>query len=347
MPRLLVVTHSDFDPSSRFRLMQFFPYLAAAGWQVDHRPIRPSLYRKRRFGHSVLRRWEMRSIAALRRASLFGDFIRAGEYDAVIVGRELPHLVSFLARRNPRLIFDFDDAIHLGSSRAAIMQLIHCAKAVVVGNELLAEAAARWTGRLHVIPTVVDPDRYAMQMASDGAAGALRVGWLGSDYSIRETLFPFLSMLAELQDKLGFELVIVSRPRPILPDIPLRWRFVEWSPEVERGIAGIFDVGIMPLVDTPVQRAKCGTKLLQYMAAGLPVIASPVGVNCRIVDPGVNGFLAASRDDWHRALASLAADRDLRQRFGSAGRARVEADYSIGRWLPSWLALLDSVAGVR
>ncbi len=86
---------------------------------------------------------------------------------------------------------------------------------------------------------------------------------MGSDQSIRETLYPHVPMLAELQRELGFEFVVVSRPRPNLPDSSLRWNFIEWNPHVETQIARLFDIGIMPLVDEPFQRGKCGCKILQ------------------------------------------------------------------------------------
>ncbi len=343
MRRMMAITHSDFDPSSRFRLMQYFPRFAAAGWRVDHRPLWPSLYRERRFRGASLHVFESRAVAALRRAKLLCDFIPAGLYDVIVIGRELPHLVNFLAMRNPRLIFDFDDAIYLGSSRQAIVQLARRAAMVVVGNDLLADAAREWTSRVCIIPTVVDTQRY-IGPSGDGSRRC-RVGWLGSDYSIRETLIPHIPMMAELQAQLGFDFVIVSRPRPVLPDSSLRWHFVEWSPETEGKIAQFFDIGIMPLVDTPTQRAKCGAKLLQYMAAGLPVIASPLGVNRQIVTSGSDGFLAETRGDWRRYLACLIEDADLRHRLGEAARARIEADYSVDRWLAPWLSLLDDVAG--
>jgi glycosyltransferase involved in cell wall biosynthesis len=339
---MMVITHSDFDPSSRFRLMQYFPRFAAAGWRVDHRPLWPSLYRDRLFKAGLLGRFEGRAMAALRRGKLLGDFAAAGRYDAIVIGRELPHLVRFLGRRNPRLIFDFDDAIYLGPSRGAIVELARCAAAVVVGNDLLAAAAREWTSRVRIIPTVVDTKQYARPSGHGGSP--CRVGWLGSGYSIRETLFPHIAMLARLQEELGFDFTIMSRPRTVLPESSLQWRFVEWSPEAETNIARHFDIGIMPLVDTPGQRAKCGAKLLQYMAAGLPAVASPIGANRQIVTSGSDGFLAETPADWRRCLGALVEDSGLRRRLGEAARARVEADYSLDRWSTTWLGLLDEVA---
>jgi glycosyltransferase involved in cell wall biosynthesis len=343
VPRMLVITHSDFDPSSRLRLMQYFPRFIAAGWRVDHRP---SPYRPLHFVKPTLRNWEIQVNAELRRANLLREFIFAGKYDAIMIGRELPNLIGFLKTLNPRLIFDLDDAIYLGSSRTAVAQLASQAAVVVAGNRTLAKGVSEWSDSVKVIPTVVDPSAYRPAPAETNSA-RLRVGWVGSDYSIRETLFPHLKTLAVLQREIGFEFVIVSGPRPILPARDIQYRFVEWSPVVETEIAQLFDVGIMPLVDSSLQRAKCGAKLLQYMAAGLPVIASPIGVNRCIVTPGLNGFLAVDSEDWRLALQELAADPALRRRLGAAGRARVESDYSIERWSPVWLELLEGIARIR
>jgi len=104
------------------------------------------------------------------------------------------------------------------------------------------------------------------------------------------------------------------------------------------------DIGIMPLPDSPWARGKCGYKLIQYMACGLPVVASPVGVNRQIVEHGVNGFLAETDDEWREALATLVADPDLRRRMGAAGRKKVEADYSLQVYGPKVAAMLRDVA---
>src|SRR5262249_53741506 len=121
MRRLLVITQSNFDPSSRLRLMQYFPGFAKAGWRIEHRVLRPSPYRTFPVTADETRPWKLRAAAMLRRASLFGDALRSRACDAVIVGRELPHLVRFLAWCNPRLVFDFDDAIHLWPGQDAVI----------------------------------------------------------------------------------------------------------------------------------------------------------------------------------------------------------------------------------
>ena len=99
----------------------------------------------------------------------------------------------------------------------------------------------------------------------------------------------------------------------------------------------------MPLEDAPFERGKCGYKLIQYMACGLPVVASPVGVNCQIVEHGVNGFLAESPAQWEQAMKTLLANPALRQRMGQAGRKKVEQQYCIQVTGPKMAALLKGI----
>jgi glycosyltransferase involved in cell wall biosynthesis len=124
----------------------------------------------------------------------------------------------------------------------------------------------------------------------------------------------------------------------------VRWTFHPWRADEEGAIGQLFDVCIMPLLDDGFQRGKCGLKLLQGMAAGLPTIASPVGVNSEIVIHGHTGFLAGEPEAWHEALRALSASPELRAMMGARGRERCEADYSIRRWFPVLESILANVA---
>ena len=109
---------------------------------------------------------------------------------------------------------------------------------------------------------------------------------------------------------------------------------IAWSEDTEVDAIQSMDIGVMPLPDTPWARGKCGYKLIQYMACGLPVVASPVGVNKEILEHGVNGFLAESDAEWRTAIEALISDPDLRRRMGAAGRKKVENEYSLQVWGP-------------
>ncbi len=118
---------------------------------------------------------------------------------------------------------------------------------------------------------------------------------------------------------------------------------IEWSEANEVAEVQSFDIGIMPLQDQPFERGKCGYKLIQYMSCGLPVVASPVGVNAEIVREGFNGFLASNEDEWREALTMLITDGVLRDRMGRAGREIVVERYSLVSQAPRLVELFSSL----
>lgn len=347
--RLIAYVHALDDPAGRFRIGQYVPRLQSAGWEVSLRPRRPQRPWITPWRHAVLASAHRRAATLLRRVNRLRDIRAAGSFDAVFLNRDLLE-GSFayeerLFRRNPRVVFDFDDAIFSGGKEGHIGRICERAAWVTAGNDHLAAFARRFTPRVSVVPTAIDVGLYSAGPSDAATAGRpLRVGWLGSGLSIAETLHPHVGMLAELQRDLGFEFVIVSRPRPDPPRHGLRWSYVEWSPAEETRIAERFDIGIMPLVDEPFQRGKCGCKLLQYMAAGLPAVASPVGVNRELLGAGTRGLAASTPAEWRVALATLMGDAGLRARLGTAGRRFVAERFSVDRWFPELLAVIEGVS---
>ncbi len=346
--RLLALGHEADNPATRFRIGQFIPALERAGWSVDLRTNRtPSPWRST-VRNPALRYVSERRGVWRRRVSRFLDIRKAADYDVVFLNRDVLEsdirFERYLLRRNPRLIFDFDDAIFLGREAHAAWV---CRRAawVTAGNADLAGFARLFTDRVTVLPTVIDTDAYAAAAARP-AGSRFRLGWSGSDLSIRQTLFPYVNLLARLQRRLGFEFVIMTRPRPRLPESPLRWNYEEWDERKETRLASYFDAGIMPLTSDEFQRYKCGCKILQYMASGLPAVASRVGVNVRMIEEGRGGFLASTEEEWFDAVGRLmSCDRTARE-MGASGRAYVEKNFSLRVWLPFLTGLLDRVAGI-
>jgi hypothetical protein len=347
--RLVAYVHGTHDPAARFRIAQYMPLLSAAGWEVSLRPQRPARPWDIDWGGPLRSALPRRVGSWVRQLNRRLDIAAASNYDCVFQNRDLlggrAEYEEQLFRRNHRVVFDFDDAIFLGGKADHIGGVCARAAWVIAGNAQLAAFARQHTERVSVIPTVVDPTAYEVAVgAAAHRAPALRVGWLGSAQSIEQTLFPFVPLLATLQARLGFEFVVMSSPLPVLPDSPLRWRFVPWSPLAEAQIARHLDIGIMPLVDEPYQRGKCGCKLLQYMAAGLPTVASPVGVNVELLGDGARGFAASTPQEWGAALEGLMADAARREAMGRAGRSFVSAHYSVQRWFPDLLAIIEQVS---
>ncbi len=347
--RLLALAHTESDPAARFRIGQFIPYLERAGWRVSLRTNRPSRPWQSAVRNPALRAVHQRIGVWRRRANRLRDLRSAADFDAVFLNRDVLEsdirYERFLLHRNPRLIFDFDDAIFLDGKEAHAAWVCRRAAWVTAGNADLADFARRFTDRVTVLPTVIDTDAYAQAGARPGGR-PFRVGWCGSDASIRQTLYPYLDLLARVQRRLGFEFVIMTRPRPRLPETPLRWTYEEWSEDKEKRLAAYFDAGIMPLTPDEYQRYKCGCKLLQYMASGLPAVASPVGINVRLIEAGRGGYLAATEDEWFRAVNRLMSDERMCRELGAAGRAYVVKEYSLQAWLPVLLELLDRIAGL-
>ena len=346
--RLIAYAHGLDDPACRFRIRQYIPCFEQAGWEVSLRTNHPPRPWDSPYRNPLLRWLYQRSGLISRQLLRRWDIRAASRYDVAFLNRDLLggclDYEEILLRRNPHLVFDFDDAIFLGSKAGHIEWICRNAAWVTAGNEFLAEFARQFTNRVTVLPTVVDTDAYLVRQPGH-ARLPVRVGWLGSDRSIRETLFPHLPMLARLQKDLGFEFIVVSRPRPEITAPGLGWTFVEWNPIIETKIAELFDIGIMPLIDDEFQRGKCGCKLLQYMAAGLPVVASPVGINEELV-PG-RGFLAGPEEQWRQALRTLIGDSGCRARMGNEGRTFVEQKYSRRVWFPVLLKIVENIAAAR
>lgn len=243
----------------------------------------------------------------------------------------------------PAFLLDIDDGIHLTAPEkfAAIAGM---ANAVIAGNPGLAEIASRYCETVHTIPTVVDATRFSPPLQPLESA-PLAIGWTGLSTNLRQ-IGVAAPAIRELAREVPLELVIVSDDIRRLEEVDLsgvQVRFRRWSEATEADQLRGLHIGIMPLEDSSWNRFKCGFKLLQYMSTGIAVVASPVGVNEQIVRSGENGFLAATTEDWASALRTLASDSALRHRLGIAARASVEANYSLRRRTPEWIAVVESL----
>ncbi|HSD89928.1 MAG TPA: glycosyltransferase family 4 protein [Kofleriaceae bacterium] len=249
-------------------------------------------------------------------------------------------LERFVTKRKPA-VFDFDDAIfhnRWGLEARKLRTIIDRVDRVVAGNSYLAEFVGL-PDKTTIIPTVVDETRYTPRPDPDGP---FTIVWTGMSHNLRE-LAPYLPALRTVLTETGGRFVVVAdRLNPILGDLPVD--FIQWSPDSEVAALAAGHAGVMPLADTPYNRGKCAFKLIQYMARGIPVVASPVGANREVVRDGVEGFYAVTIDDWANGLLSLARDRDLRVRMGNAGRKRVEDHYSVSAVVPQYLDVLRAIA---
>jgi glycosyltransferase involved in cell wall biosynthesis len=270
---------------------------------------------------------------------------RAAEFDVVLLQRKLLPVWQLrrLRRAARRLVFDFDDAVLYRDSndsrgpddprrRRRFAAMMDAADTVVAGNDFLADCALRAGARVedvHVIPTCVDPRRYPLAR-HEPDSGAAELVWIGSSSTLRGLEQPTAVWNAVAASVPGVKLrVICDRlPREFpIPVIPVRWSEADEARQLAAG-----QIGVSWLPDDLWSRGKCGLKVLQYQAAGLPVVANPVGCQSEMIRPAENGYLATGPAEWVEAVRRLAYDHDLRQRMGLAARRGVEADYSVLAW---------------
>ena len=329
MKTLLALIEKPGHVCWRYRVAAFEPYLRDAGWRLE------SVALDRGFGF-------LRQMKTVARA------------DAVLLQRRLLSWwqIRLLRQNAKRLFFDIDDAVFLrdnNSPRGAeshrrsrrFRATVERADGVFAGNEFLAAEARCWTtaDRVHFVPTCVDPAKYR-PTPSTRTGGEVRLVWIGSR-STMTSLDAIAPALAEASRQLpGLALRVVCDVFPNLPGVEVVP--VVWSEAAEAAELASGDIGVSWLPEHPWSRGKCGLKVVQYMAAGLPVIANPYGVNPTMIESGVHGVLASSPAEWTAAIVRLARDAELRQRMGAASRARLEAEYGVPAWGPRVAHLLES-----
>jgi glycosyltransferase involved in cell wall biosynthesis len=274
---------------------------------------------------------------------------------AVVLQRKLlPRWEIALLRWSARtLVFDFDDAVFLRDSYAAkglhdrrrlrrFAATVRACDAVAAGNAFLARNASRWTspGRIYVVPTCVDPTLYPTAVPRRHDEGVQLV-WVGSSSTLRglESVRPMLEELGRRVSGATLKLICDR----FLSFDPLPVVACPWTEAGEAAEIAAADVGVSWIPDDDWSRGKCGLKSLQYMAAGLPVVANPVGVHVEMVRHGETGFLAETTEQWVEAVSLLARDPVLRQRMGAAGRRLLEEKYSVARGAEHWLSMLNGL----
>jgi len=345
----LLTRYGDAGPSSRLRFHQYVPALEAAGAQVRAEPFLDNGYVERFFASGERSRSAMARGYARRLAAII-----RGRADLIWVEKEafpfLPGIFerAFAARGIPYVV-DYDDAIFhnydLATSPLArrilgtkLDPLLACAALVTAGNDYLADYAVSHGARQVIdIPTVVDVGDYEVVEPVDD--GQLRIGWIGTPGNAIY-LAPVVEAINRLSNRLRLRLVTIGAGE--VPGLIVPHDRYAWSAQTQAMHLGQIDIGVMPLVDSPWERGKCGFKLVQYMAAGRPVIASPVGVNQQIVQSDV-GLLATSVDDWMTAIDTLARDPVRRRTMGRSARAAAEMRYSLQATAPR---LVDAFAEV-
>ncbi len=332
--RIVAIVKSLENACCRYRVAAFRPLLEQAGHSLRLLPW-PRTF------------WSRRLI----RRHLAGA-------DVLLLQRRMPHaghLAAFRAQV-PYLIYDFDDAVFLRDSlhrrgphcphRAQrFRSVVQAADAVVAGNRFLHEQASLWVQpeRLHLIPTCLDPARYAPATHADESVSQL--AWIGSASTLRslQRFRPFLEEVGSRIAGLRFKIICDT----FLHLDNMHVVRCPWAEQTEAAELAQAQIGVSFLPDDLWSRGKCALKILQYMAAGLPVVANPVGLHPRLVVPGQTGFLVETAAECAAAIRLLLDNPAMRRRMGQAGRELVQERFQLGLGAAAWLRLLDKLPAPR
>ncbi len=334
MLRVTAFTGGRTVPSARFRVRQYVPELRRLNVELRESAARfgsyPPPVRALRPGWGVLTL-----------AERFGSALRSRDTDVTILQREMLSTFATVERftRAPRVL-DVDDSIWLlrgGDFAASIARLCHT---VICGNPVIADFFGRHARNVTVLPTPVDTARFRPLSGAESGESDV-ICWSGTSSG-----YPFLY---GIEDALG-RVLAANRNRKlrIVSDRPPRFHtlpagqveFVLWSPEVEVRAIQDARVGLMPLDDSAWARGKCAYKMLTYMACGIPVVATPVGMNAEVLARVDAGLPARSSDEWTDAIDCILKDRTRAAAMGAAGRKLVVRDYSVTVLAPRLAAVL-------
>lgn len=343
------------SPSQRFRFEQYYNILRQNGYRIKGqsfwgRKTWHILYKK---GHTARKAMAL-LIGFLKRLTILPA---ASKASFVFIHRECtpvgPPVFEWIIAKilRKKIIYDFDDAIWLPntSSENKLVAIIKwhskfnsiCRWCYLIscGNDWLASIARAFNSNVVVNPTTIDTEHHhnpaLYHVKKD--ENIITIGWTGTHSTLKylDAILPLIRKLEERHNNLRF--LVISNKKPWFQLRSLV--FMPWSKETEIQDLLTIDIGLMPLVNDTWALGKCGFKALQYMALNIPAVASPAGVNKRIIDHGVNGFLCDSEEDWFSCLDKLVQEPDLRKQIGGEGRKKVISDYSISSNKKRFLSL--------
>lgn len=333
--KLDICTRYNIDGgSSRLRYYLYQECLEKSGWLVRFFPFYGKKYLSKLYANKSVK-FE-RCIALLKRLLLSCFFHK----NLLIEYELLPAIPAtieewFLKKRN--YILNFDDYVWAKYDNLPYLQdkydrLIANAKGVIVANDILYQKVAKLNNNIIKIPTVVKLSSYQNEGIKQEKFTKFTIVWIGTPvtyHTYLENLAPVFQKLTSIFD---YELLVIAKESlPIIPGVPQK--NIDWSEEVETTLLSKCHVGIMPLVDDQFARGKSAYKLIQYQAAKLPSIASPVGENINVIKHDYNGFLATTNEDWIKYLTLLNSDEKLLSLMGKRA-SDCAYEYSLEKYGP-------------
>ncbi|MCX7857420.1 MAG: glycosyltransferase family 4 protein [Deltaproteobacteria bacterium] len=313
--------------ASRLRVLQYLPHLR----ELDIEPLVTE------YPKSIVS-W-VRMLKLLR------------HHDGVFFQRKRPPLffLALIKAMRKKVIFDFDDAIMFKNSlsknpyslrrKMSFKRIMRFSDLVIAGNSFLREEALRYNKNVQVLPTPINGTKYYMKPQNSGTEVIL--GWIGGHVSIH-----YLESYKEVWEEIGRRFKNVSLT--IICDTFIQTNFIKinfvpWSVETEVEELSKIDIGIMPLFEDMWSRGKCGFKIIQYLGMGIPCVCTPVGINRDIVQDGVEGFWATTKEEWVDKISILVQDPQLRRQMGERGRQKVLRDYTVEVCAPKLARYIQSL----
>ena len=323
--KVAAYTKGLMTPSARFRIRQQIPFLEQQGISVKEFPSLFSSYpQSSKFLLPVM--------AAAALASRVPDIIKGYRCDVSILQREMLSMITTLEPLVKRpVVLDVDDAIFLRRGGKAARRLAKLAEHVICGNDFVAEYFRSLNPQVSVIPTAIDTNRYVpVPVRLDNRHQGKVIGWMGTKsnfkylYQIESALEKVVSLQPEIRLK------IVADESPVFArKLNKHLDYIPWCPDRDVSEIQSMSVGIMPLSNGDWERGKCSFKMLQYMACGIPVVVSPVGMNSQILAMGEIGYSAVTEGQWVEGILQLINDTDQAQAMGKVGRSIVEEHFTI------------------
>lgn len=349
----------EIIPSSRTRVFQYLPALKKLGAKCSVITYKSGImHRIARFkgNNSLLTKGLHKCLEYIIHLfdSLFGIMrivqllAMAPRYDVIIVQKVILSVImqEFLRRLNDCIVFDYDDALFAWPhifNKASFEHQLAISKLITIENAYTEAYSARFNSRILRITGPIDVHRYVPRSGITQKKEKVVLGWIGSVGAVKY-LKPLEGVLRDLIEKFSnLEVNLVGVPGASIAGarvLAKAWHLDEEVYDLQN-----FDIGIMPLFDDEWERGKGGYKLLQYMAIGIPGVASPVGINCELIQEGKNGFLASGEKEWTDKLSFLIENPEARAQMGANGRRLVEEKYSFEVATPRLYDALAALIG--
>lgn len=341
MKILFLTRYSRNGGSSRYRFLQFFDFLKENNIKISWFPFFTEEYLAKKYHNQKVSLFYLAKQYLRRATAIF----RIGFYDLIVIEKEIfPNLplifekIFYLLNKN--CILDYDDAVYVTYQKNRglknkIPEIIKLAKAVTVGNEILLQYSKKYNPNTYLIPDSLDIQQY-IPKTEYAFNPPFIIGWTGTPVTAY-----FLKIIISSLQKLSQEMPLILRciGSENFEAQGVKVENIPWEEKKEPTLIRSFDIGIMPLTDEPFSWGKSGLKIIQYFAAGIPVVASPIGWNRNLVQNDINGFLANNEEEWYKYLKLLLQNPDLRKKLGEAGRKYFEQEFALQVIAPKLLEI--------